>query len=256
MRRKTFFVTAASVVLLMWVHNAAARDKVENVGFSDLVATPEELPELAPANISADVVRASQIKAGQSKGDVSQLLGEPKAVTTINNQDGWEYQLSLPLQDGRSEIVCQFMVVYAADTSTVVDAYWRRPQCAGLAEEIINESADLLFGFDDYKLKPESLPRLKEIAATANEQFSPVNITVTGHTDHLGSADYNKKLSERRAQSVVDYLISQDVPSQSIHAEGRGESDPIETCDGVTPKEALIDCLAPNRRVVIHMQSA
>lgn len=66
----------------------------------------------------------------------------------------------------------------------------------------------------------------------------------------------NQALSERRAQSVVDYLISKGIPADKISARGMGESNPVtgNTCDNVKQRAALIDCLAPDRRVEIEVK--
>lgn len=63
-------------------------------------------------------------------------------------------------------------------------------------------------------------------------------------------------LSERRAQSVVDYLISKGIPADKISARGMGESNPVtgNTCDNVKQRAALIDCPAPDRRVEIEVK--
>lgn len=79
---------------------------------------------------------------------------------------------------------------------------------------------------------------------------------VLGFTDRIGSDAYNRGLSEKRAQSVVDYLISKGIPSNKISARGMGESNPVtgNTCDNVKPRAALIECLGPDRRVEIEVK--
>ena len=73
-------------------------------------------------------------------------------------------------------------------------------------------------------------------------------MTVTGHTDSVGSDSYNQKLSDKRAHSVVEYLIQQGVPrSNFVSVSGAGESQPVadnKTADG----------RAQNRRTEIKIQ--
>ena len=76
-------------------------------------------------------------------------------------------------------------------------------------------------------------------------------VVVTGHSDRLGSQQYNLKLSERRAGSVANYLKSKGVTTR-IDTVGAGETQPIKTCSDRLPRKQLIACLAPNRRVVIN----
>ena len=90
-------------------------------------------------------------------------------------------------------------------------------------------------------LDSELLPRL----ANAGEIR---HIAVNGHTDELGSDEYNQRLSEQRAAAVRDYLVSKGIDASRIEVMGFGKSAPVKSC----PAEkgaARIDCLAPNRRV-------
>lgn len=79
-------------------------------------------------------------------------------------------------------------------------------------------------------------------------------VVVTGHTDKFGSRAYNKKLSEERAKTVKDYLVSKGWSEKIIFWEGRGFDNPVPVtkfCDNKMSRKKLIDCLAPNRRVDI-----
>lgn len=74
------------------------------------------------------------------------------------------------------------------------------------------------------------------------------HIAVRGHTDELGSDEYNQRLSEQRAAAVRDYLVSKGVDESRIEVVGFGKTAPVKLC----PAEkgaARVDCLAPNRRV-------
>lgn len=111
-------------------------------------------------------------------------------------------------------------------------------------------SAKELFEFDRAELrKPQ--PKLDEIAAAlkANPQVGAV--TITGHTDRLGSEAYNQKLSERRANAVKNYLVAQGVDPKRLEAVGMGEKQPVVECDDRN-QAALIKCLEPNRRVEVE----
>jgi OOP family OmpA-OmpF porin len=77
-------------------------------------------------------------------------------------------------------------------------------------------------------------------------------VKVIGHTDKLGSDAYNQKLSERRANQVRDYMISQGIEASRLVAVGKGETMPKVNCDDVKGRKAQITCLAPNRRVEIE----
>jgi len=76
------------------------------------------------------------------------------------------------------------------------------------------------------KLKPESAVTLDKAAASLKD-FPDVKIQVAGHTDSVGSDAFNLKLSQARAKSVMDYLISKGVDPKQLTAKGYGESEPI-----------------------------
>lgn len=78
-------------------------------------------------------------------------------------------------------------------------------------------------------------------------------VTITGYTDRIGTAQANKILSKRRADAVADYMQGNGVLAKIITI-GAGSADPVKECkEGNRTK--LINCLAPNRRVVVIMQA-
>lgn len=134
------------------------------------------------------------------------------------------------------------------------------PVCTGtLPLPDVELDTDVLFNFNQSTLQPEgraALDRLIQSAkdrAAAGEVFSDVK--VIGHTDQIGAPPVNQQLSVARAKAVGDYLRSHGFPSQGISYEGRGASEPVVPLSACSPKTgpALIECLQPNRRVVIQM---
>jgi OOP family OmpA-OmpF porin len=118
----------------------------------------------------------------------------------------------------------------------------------------LNFSADALFDFDKSVLKPEGRAMLDDVARQLNGAMYEV-IFVTGHTDRIGSNEYNRKLSERRAYAVSDYLVSRDIAANRVKAEGRGETQPVTAsghCTGPVNSK-LIACLQPDRRVHVEV---
>jgi len=119
--------------------------------------------------------------------------------------------------------------------------------------ETITISAEKLFGFDQAKLMADGKAELDDVAAKIKGNPDLELVLVTGHTDRIGSDAYNQKLSERRANQVKGYLVSQGIAASRLHAVGKGESEPVVACTDVKGKKA-IECLAPNRRVVISAE--
>ncbi len=117
--------------------------------------------------------------------------------------------------------------------------------------------SDVLFTFNKSTLKPEGQQALDQLYSQLSSMDpKDDSVVVLGFTDHIGSEQYNQKLSEKRAQSVIDYLVFKGIPSDKISARGMGESNPVtgNTCDNVKSRQALIDCLAPDRRVEIDVK--
>jgi OOP family OmpA-OmpF porin len=116
-------------------------------------------------------------------------------------------------------------------------------------------SADVLFDFDKYALKPKGIELLDELAGTLQGANYDAIIAI-GHTDPLGSKAYNQKLSERRADSVKQYLVSKGIAVDRISASGRGPNElkvTLADCKSSKGRKALIECLQPNRRVDISV---
>ncbi|MGH8664851.1 MAG: OmpA family protein [Burkholderiales bacterium] len=111
------------------------------------------------------------------------------------------------------------------------------------------------FDFDKATMRDDQRQEIDSWMAKAWKGVTLGAIIVTGHTDRIGSAAYNKKLSEARAQTVKDYLISKGVDQKLIFWEGKGFANPVPVtkfCDNKMSRKQLIDCLAPNRRVDIE----
>lgn len=104
----------------------------------------------------------------------------------------------------------------------------------GMNEPLVVITANKLtlhdsINFDTGKdtIKPQSYPVLDQVAKLLNEHPEMKRIRVEGHTDNVGNATYNKELSQRRAQSVVRYLVSKGVAESRLVPAGYGFEQPI-----------------------------
>ena len=104
---------------------------------------------------------------------------------------------------------------------------------------------DVLFDFDKSNIKPEAGAILDRLVAFMNENTDK-KVNLSGHTDNVGTEAYNQRLSERRANSVKDYIAKKGVDASRISAQGFGESKPI--ADNKTREGR-----AKNRRVEIKV---
>ncbi len=119
--------------------------------------------------------------------------------------------------------------------------------------EKITVAADALFDFNKSVLRPEGKAKLDELVAKANAIKLEV-ILVVGHTDRIGSAQFNQGLSERRAAAVKTYLVSKGIEANRVYTEGKVLTQPVTGDNCKDPKSnALIQCLQPDRRTDIEI---
>jgi OOP family OmpA-OmpF porin len=116
--------------------------------------------------------------------------------------------------------------------------------------EKVTLAATELFAFNSATLTMPQ-PRLDEIAAALTAAPGVTDVDITGYADRLGSAQYNLKLSERRANAVRDYLIGKGIEGGRLKAYGKGEANPVAVCTD-KKRADLIKCLEPNRRVEVE----
>jgi outer membrane protein OmpA-like peptidoglycan-associated protein len=112
-------------------------------------------------------------------------------------------------------------------------------------------AADVLFAFDSAEIQSKAIAALKQVASVIRERAKSGEVRIEGHTDSKGSSAYNQKLSERRAQSVKDWLVKNEgLQGMAITTRGFGEDRPVapnEKPDGTDDPEGR----QKNRRVEI-----
>lgn len=110
-------------------------------------------------------------------------------------------------------------------------------------------SGEVLFDFDSDRLKPQADPLLVELAAAITAR-DPEWVVVEGHTDDRGGAEYNRSLSQRRAQAVADRLAALGIPAARVTVKGFGASRPVApntTEDGRSRNRRVEVVLGPAR---------
>jgi len=111
--------------------------------------------------------------------------------------------------------------------------------------EKITLDTDTYFDFDKAELKPNGQRKLDEIAARLQKMQLEVVVAV-GHTDSIGTEQYNENLSRRRAEAVKAFLENRGLPADRIHIDGKGESQPVAS-------NATREGRAKNRRVEVEV---
>src|ERR1022692_2616936 len=90
--------------------------------------------------------------------------------------------------------------------------------------------SDVLFRSGSFELLPGARERLAKVSGIVLA-YPSLHVAVEGHTDSVGSDDYNQQLSERRAQAVRDYFVQQGIASGAVEAHGYGKTEPIASND-------------------------
>ena len=91
-------------------------------------------------------------------------------------------------------------------------------------------ASGLLFAFDSDQILPTAGTNLTELAKSL-QKYPDSQLLIVGHTDNVGDAAYNQRLSERRSNSAAAYLATQSVDRSRLAASGKGESEPVATND-------------------------
>lgn len=126
------------------------------------------------------------------------------------------------------------------------------------AAQKVTLAADALFDFDKATLRADGKTKLDELLAKVKGIKLEVIIAV-GHADRIGTDKYNQGLSEKRAASVKEYLVSKGLEPNRVYTEGKGEKQPVtgDKCMKMgkdhRSNKKLVACLQPDRRVEIEV---
>ncbi|PCI93722.1 MAG: hypothetical protein COB15_15890 [Flavobacteriales bacterium] len=107
-------------------------------------------------------------------------------------------------------------------TDNIVADIELKPMEAGRAFKLKN----ILYDFDRASLRPESIVELDRLVVILTEHAA-IKVEISSHTDSKGTDTYNQRLSQRRAQSVIDYLIKKGITKSRLVASGYGEAKPV-----------------------------
>lgn len=165
-------------------------------------------------------------------------------VTVVNTDDKGAYSLTIPAPDP--------IMVKAMSQGYIADCLaWpvenMKPGETTLASRdllldklVVSKTfklENIYYDFDKWNIRPDAEPPLDNLARIMKD--NPINIELASHTDCRGSFQYNDKLSQRRAESAVNYLVNQGIDPKRITAKGYGEHQLTNRCaDGVPCSEA------------------
>ena len=199
---------------------------------------------------------------GLTKNQVYELLGRSHFREGVFGVREWNYIFHFR-SNGQVE-TCQYKVIFDSDKRTQ-STHWLPAGCAAVLAEPaspraaaaekeptrISLSGDALFAYSKSGLQDILEDGRAQLAAIAVRLKSAkaASIQVVGYTDRIGSDSENTALSQRRAETVREFLVRSEVAASSIAARGAGESDSVTQCPDSLTKQELMACLQPDRRV-------
>ncbi|WP_282296138.1 OmpA family protein [Stenotrophomonas sp. PS02289] len=229
------------------------------------VAFPEPTKSTLKGGLFVNVDNLRQYARGMSKQQLQALLGAPHFNEGFWGVRQWNYLFNFRSHANGDYFSCQFQVHFDRN-GIAQDSYWKPASCAAMLQanpapaaaavpatlptEPLQLQADALFAFDSDSLTAQGRRSVDALVQRVRAASDVQLIAVAGYTDRLGADGYNQALSQRRADAVRAALIAGGVPASAIVAEGRGETAPVVSCSQAD-EDALIACLAPNRRVEI-----
>lgn len=179
-------------------------------------------------------------------------LPDGKEIGTIESDPmTGEYQIILPTGQlyGYLAEAEGFIAINANIDLTETEVYGevnKNLYLVPIEKGIVVRLNNIFFDFDKFDLKESSFPELKRTIEFMNKN-AEISISVEGHTDNIGTKEYNIALSEKRAISVVDYLVKGGISRSRLQANGFGKAHPIVSNDDEVDGREL------NRRVNLRI---
>jgi len=185
--------------------------------------------EQAKQEADAAAARAAQEKAA---ADSARAQAEAARLAAVQQQAALKNEADRARQDAQKAEADRLQ---AENEKTQIRERLRQQlnqvlQTRETARGLIVNISDVQFGFNQYNLKPEAREKMAKVAGILLA-YPGLRIRLEGHTDNVGSDEYNQKLSEKRAESVRDYLVTQSVPGDTVSAMGLGKAAPVASND-------------------------
>lgn len=232
-------------------------------GFTEFCAAPGSV-NIKAALDDASKLHTSKLDAGQrlvlKAGQTVYLKVDESTPPAVNLLSGTAAQTKEDMQATRRQIHT-ISRAKAALTCAEPAAVAVAPPPPAPKPPVPREYAletDALFEFGKAEIRASGYNAIESLMQRLQQDFSSVErIRVVGYTDPIGSAAFNKKLSQDRANVVARQIASRNLPiEKGIDAEGRGPIELVKTGCGNTPTPENKICHAPNRRVMVVITGA
>lgn len=167
-----------------------------------------------------------------------ELQSEDTAMSSFSDRSTGEFLVCLPTERNYALHVSKPGYLFYSEhfalegIYTAVEPYRMDIPLKPIREGSVQILRNIFYDTDKYELKPESLPELNRLVQFLNENPG-ISVEISGHTDNVGTAEYNQLLSERRAGRVYEYLASQGIDPARLEYKGYGLTRPV--ADNATP---------------------
>jgi len=202
-------------------------------------------------------LQAAQAEAAKARADAERMQAEAARVKaeaeriqaqTAQRQADSRAQQALAAQREAERLRVQAQLEKAQLRAKLLNQFQTVLDTRDTDRGLVINMSDVLFDSGQYTLRPLAKEKLARIAGIVLN-YPDLKIQAEGHTDNVGSAEFNQRLSEQRAGAVREYLISQGLPEPAITSIGRGFDIPVASNDTAAGRQQ-------NRRVELIVSGA
>jgi outer membrane protein OmpA-like peptidoglycan-associated protein len=201
------------------VAEALAEEKIRIEDVNNMNTAGEKANIEMSNNQNVDTTDINDATVTTSGDEINQTENQ---VTDMQNGTNTEDSASEAINTTEKEST--LVAIGTSETKTENSQTSEEVQALEQGSSMILEN--VLFDYDKSTLRPESYETLDKLVTVMQQPPAKSKVELSGHTDSKGSNDYNQKLAERRAQSVVNYLINKGISKDRLVAKGYGESRP------------------------------
>ncbi len=215
-----------------------ASDKYGGKGGMDIYSFDlyEEARPTAVNYMKGTVYDSKTKKRIQAKFELIDLSNSNTVVQSVSDAQSGEFMVSLPTDKNYAlNVSCENYLFYSENFELKGNHSQLKPFMKDVYLQPIEKGSvvilkNIFFDFDKAELKPESVIELNRLFELLKKNVA-LKIEIGGHTDNKGTAEYNQRLSESRAQSVYNYLVDHGIDKTRLSYKGYGLTIPIDTND-------------------------
>lgn len=217
-----------------------ASNRPEGKGGDDIYSFLETTPLLLDCEQEITGTVRDKITNELLIGATVKVINEEneEILSTITNSEG-QYELLIDCKEGnfvrvsmQGYITSEEYLARSDGKPKIIDFYLDRDTVtAGFGDDLAKllQLSTIYFDFDKYNIRKDSEVEVEKVIA-AMEKYPSLTIKVNSHTDSRGKDAYNLWLSQKRAESTVNYMISKGISSERVSSEGFGETRLINQC--------------------------